>query len=261
MPVVKKLGLTEGILPSLDELQTIRYIKMIVLKLISDGDVYDYGIPSSGWRTLRELWARVKYYRQSKTLSTVLNRVAKNCIFYHEPAAQRRASHPAGLDSYYEREIVTVWGSQFDSPQGLFATIQQALHFSDDEPMKLTLLATGNDWIFKGFHYSTEGVYSDEEFRLLIADEFDKERRHFERLKQKHNSPERRGTSRSRPSIPESVRIQVWRRDGAKCSRCGSREDLEYDHIIPLSRGGSNTARNIELLCEECNRRKSNSIG
>jgi 5-methylcytosine-specific restriction endonuclease McrA len=41
---------------------------------------------------------------------------------------------------------------------------------------------------------------------------------------------------------------------------CGSRERLEYDHIIPVSRGGSNTVRNIELRCERCNRSKGARI-
>jgi Holliday junction DNA helicase RuvB subunit len=63
-----------------------------------------------------------------------------------------------------------------------------------------------------------------------------------------------------RASIPSEVRREVWRRDGGKCVRCGSRERLEYDHIIPVTRGGSNTARNIELLCETCNRAKSDLI-
>ena len=36
----------------------------------------------------------------------------------------------------------------------------------------------------------------------------------------------------------------------------GSRERLEYDHIIAVANGGSNTARNLELRCEKCNRRK-----
>lgn len=61
----------------------------------------------------------------------------------------------------------------------------------------------------------------------------------------------------SRRAISSEVRREVWRRDGGKCVKCGSRERLEYDHIIPISKGGSNTPRNIELLCEVCNRSKS----
>jgi len=60
--------------------------------------------------------------------------------------------------------------------------------------------------------------------------------------------------------IPESEKIIVWNRDGGKCIQCGNKEKLEFDHIIPLSKGGSNTARNIQLLCEECNRKKSAEI-
>lgn len=66
--------------------------------------------------------------------------------------------------------------------------------------------------------------------------------------------------SNGRPAIPAAVRREVWRRDEGKCARCGSRENLEYDHIIPVSKGGGNTARNIELLCQDCNRSKGDSI-
>lgn len=65
---------------------------------------------------------------------------------------------------------------------------------------------------------------------------------------------------RVRRSIPPSVRHEVWRRDLGRCVQCGSQERLELDHIIPHSRGGSATARNIQLLCEACNRRKSDQI-
>ena len=64
----------------------------------------------------------------------------------------------------------------------------------------------------------------------------------------------------SRQAIPSEVRREVWRRDQGKCVKCGSRENLEYDHIIPVSKGGSNTARNIELLCEIHNREKRDFI-
>jgi len=60
--------------------------------------------------------------------------------------------------------------------------------------------------------------------------------------------------------IPSNVKLAVWRRDQGKCVECGSKEKIEYDHIIPNSKGGSNTERNIQLLCEKCNRQKAARI-
>ncbi|MDV4026207.1 hypothetical protein CMT52_17895 [Elizabethkingia anophelis] len=64
-----------------------------------------------------------------------------------------------------------------------------------------------------------------------------------------------------REPIPQDTQDAVWNRDGGKCVKCGSSEKLEFDHIIPFSKGGSNTYRNLQLLCENCNRVKSNKIG
>jgi tetratricopeptide (TPR) repeat protein len=65
---------------------------------------------------------------------------------------------------------------------------------------------------------------------------------------------------RGRQPIPEDVRHAVWRRDEGRCVECGSQENIEFDHVIPFARGGSNTERNLQLLCEPCNRRKSAAI-
>ncbi|MBW6520308.1 MAG: HNH endonuclease [Desulfoarculaceae bacterium] len=66
--------------------------------------------------------------------------------------------------------------------------------------------------------------------------------------------------SPKRERMADDIKVAVWRRDGGACVRRGCRERLEYDHIIPVPKGGSNTLRNIELLCEACNRMKSARI-
>lgn len=60
----------------------------------------------------------------------------------------------------------------------------------------------------------------------------------------------------SRLTITDDVKMFVWRRDQGRCVRCYSNLLLEFDHIIPVALGGSSTARNIQLLCEQCNRSK-----
>jgi hypothetical protein len=63
-----------------------------------------------------------------------------------------------------------------------------------------------------------------------------------------------------REAIPRSVQREVWQRDGGRCVECGTREKLCFDHIVPFSRGGSNTARNLQLMCERCNLSKGNRL-
>lgn len=64
-----------------------------------------------------------------------------------------------------------------------------------------------------------------------------------------------------RESVPQEVMDKVWNRDGGKCAFCGSQESIEFDHIIPFSKGGANTYRNLQILCKDCNVKKSNNIG
>lgn len=59
--------------------------------------------------------------------------------------------------------------------------------------------------------------------------------------------------------ISQTTKKIVFTRDGGKCQCCGSTLSLEYDHIIPFSCGGQSVVSNIQLLCQKCNRSKSNS--
>ncbi len=46
------------------------------------------------------------------------------------------------------------------------------------------------------------------------------------------------------------------RRDGHACVYCGSKKNLTIDHIIPKSKGGDNTWKNLVTCCSPCNLKK-----
>ena len=61
--------------------------------------------------------------------------------------------------------------------------------------------------------------------------------------------------------IPTAVKLEVWRRDGGKCVKCGAKDNLHFDHIIPYSKGGTSMdAKNIQLLCVRHNLEKRDRI-
>lgn len=65
---------------------------------------------------------------------------------------------------------------------------------------------------------------------------------------------------RDRRSIPQEMRNEIWQRYGGKCADCHAQEYLEFDHIIPHSRGGATSLDNLQLLCRRCNLAKGARI-
>jgi len=61
-------------------------------------------------------------------------------------------------------------------------------------------------------------------------------------------------------SIPQQVKIAVWQRDRGRCVQCGSDQYLEYDHVIPWSKGGASSMENLQLLCRRCNALKGDRL-
>lgn len=50
--------------------------------------------------------------------------------------------------------------------------------------------------------------------------------------------------------------IELCQKYGNKCIRCGNEVKLTVDHVVPLSKGGSNDINNIQPLCKHCNCKK-----
>jgi len=70
--------------------------------------------------------------------------------------------------------------------------------------------------------------------------------------------PRRRGRY-----IPFKIKMRVVRRDNYTCQECGKHlldMEVEFDHIIPLSQGGSSEEHNIRLTCFDCNRDKRDNV-
>ncbi len=56
----------------------------------------------------------------------------------------------------------------------------------------------------------------------------------------------------------EDVSLRYATQDGHcfYCRKVLALDQMELDHVVPLSRGGSHTPGNVQLLCRRCNRRK-----
>jgi hypothetical protein len=67
-----------------------------------------------------------------------------------------------------------------------------------------------------------------------------------------------------RSAIPRALARTIWKRDQGQCTwadsltgkLCQSRVYLEFDHIIPVSRGGTNRLENLRLRCRAHNQRE-----
>ena len=52
----------------------------------------------------------------------------------------------------------------------------------------------------------------------------------------------------------------VFDRDGYQCVYCGSSENLTLDHIIPITKGGSDDQDNLACCCKCCNSSKNDKL-
>jgi hypothetical protein len=65
-----------------------------------------------------------------------------------------------------------------------------------------------------------------------------------------------------RKNISKALRYQLLIESKFSCGACGAKPDnkrqLHIDHILPVSKGGTNTHANLRVLCDECNYGRGN---
>jgi len=181
---------------------------------------------------------------------------------------------------YYSDEKLKKAAEQLENVRSLFEDwlFTKALWNESNESPKLIrdpFTGSNGDWnsnrfhnakirgkliLFKNALFDVTGLYTPEEAKLLVQKNYEAERSEIDFLKSRSGKSSSKSET-GREHIPERIKNEVWRRDGGKCVECGSVYNLEFDHVIPVAKGGSNTARNLRILCEPCNRRKSARIG
>lgn len=113
-------------------------------------------------------------------------------------------------------------------------------------------------WHFHNcFYWEDEGLDA-EDVRALVLQ---RERRNQQKLNTAHSLMRSEEAGRpTRVAISTEIRRAVFERDGGRCVECDSNFDLQYDHVLPVALGGATTVQNLQLLCADCNRRKSDSL-
>ena len=109
-----------------------------------------------------------------------------------------------------------------------------------------------NNWHRK---YQKERRSNDEQFRLSIL-------QNSKRYYRKHLEKEcaRRLRRRTFGNIDENIIKQIHTIYNEQCIFCGSSEKLTIEHLIPVTRDGTNDIDNLALACESCNYSKSNKL-
>ena len=106
--------------------------------------------------------------------------------------------------------------------------------------------------------------YSKNVFTLLLDDDVTPEqKRHLVEIcdgrtdQYVENYPDRLGTKNNRDATLQIQRYDIMARAKGICAACGCRDKaLDVDHILPVNKGGTDEASNLQALCFTCNRQK-----
>ena len=184
-------------------------------------------------------------------------RRATNCLAFpldvHVPLTKRVFGSPiptvkvllkVGKTNYTVREL----------PRDEWPTILNQLY-----PYRLRKVGSRTYWMVDRQIWWDDENLKAEDVHALYATRKRANERRLERAK----ANVARGFDNDSPTrkvLTDEVKQFVFIRDGGQCVQCGQKNELQYDHVIPVALGGSSEPENLQILCASCNRKKGSNI-
>ena len=126
-----------------------------------------------------------------------------------------------------------------------------------EQPKVLTHVRGKTYWLYQDKYYADANQLKASQIHAVLEMERKRLQRKVENAVALQHQAQQPFVRRG---IPDDVKLLVMARDGGHCCHCGSSTEIQYDHIIPLSRGGSSNVENLQLLCGPCNRSKGANL-
>lgn len=101
----------------------------------------------------------------------------------------------------------------------------------------------------------------------LISEELDRQRRRAHRVQKTKLADfrsilETHSYRAQKAGVEDSLTLDQWgvllESTGWRCAWCASDQNIQVEHLVPISRGGGNTADNVAPFCSFCNFSKGN---
>ena len=135
-------------------------------------------------------------------------------------------------------------------------TAREAIDRQKHEPVRINRRGSRQWWWFNDRFYCEEDGLERSDVLALVRQLESKKRGRSNELMRSFGARASRVSGSQSPKV-SATRFGVATRGGA--STAARARTWSY-HIIPISTGGSNTARDVELRCKSCNQRKGAAI-
>lgn len=168
-----------------------------------------------------------------------------------------KLTHRTGLWTGKGPAVLTVGKREILLRKMSRSDFQQRMDVQLQRPRLVATVGGRRYWHYENkFYWENDGLQSDQVYALIATREQRKSQQ-IERAQATVAMGSQPRSSGARKRIPDDIKQYIWTRDSGQCQSCGSTVELQFDHIIPVSMGGSSNTENLQILCGPCNRSKA----